>query len=339
MVVCPSACYHGVMSIQRKLPVAPERLPRPGEVPDFGMFRGRTADTDTARWDGGLRRWFQRKTWTYAGVFSERLYVGLAVVDAGFLATAFIYVYDRRTERLTEHKVSRPFGFSRGWQPGLDTRWELSSRTARWAIIPESEGWRITFSGPDIDVEIELGDSPEGLSTLAPAQSRPFHYTYKLAGVPARVKVVTPAGTISEDTSGVLDFSKGYPPRHMYWNWASFVGATSEGERFGLNLVADFNNGLENVVWVGETLIPLSQALFRYDRQRLSEPWHVRTLDERVDVRFFPEGSRSENISVGVMASRFAQPFGTFEGRILMPTGEERLVSGHGVVEQHLAVW
>lgn len=327
------------MPIECKLPQAPTRLPRPDEIPDFGCFRGRTGDVDTSAWDQGLRRRFQRKTWTYAGVFSERCYVGLAIVDAGYLATAFVYVYDRETKRFIEHKATKPFGFASSWQPDLNTVWALSSGQNQWEIAPSPQGWVVSFSAKNLDLRIELEDLPCGMSTLAPAQARPFHYTHKLAAMPARLQLTVGDTQISEQTLGVMDFSKGYPPRHMYWNWASFVGATDEGAPFGVNLVADFNNGLENGAWVAGELIPLSQALFRYDRKRIEAPWEIRTLDGSAVFTFFPEGVRAENLTVGLMASRFAQPFGRFEGHVVSPGGKRHAVAGHGVVEQHLAVW
>jgi hypothetical protein len=321
---------------------APARLPLPDEADfPFGRFAGLVPDCSTAAWDRpgvfSRRRW-QRKTWVYGGAFSARHAVGLAIVDAGFLATAFVYVWDRTQKRLVEEKISLPFGFGRDFDPSLRSAWALSSGSRSWRFAPSQRGWEATFSGKRLTVSMDLTEAFRGMSTLASAQGRPFHYTYKLSGLPATLRVAVD-GVVSEgEALAVIDFSKGYPPHTMFWNWASLVGQTGEGNSFGMNLVGDFNNGLENSYWLDGNTVPLGQAIFSYSARSPLAPWRIRTADDRIDLRFTPEGMRSENLRAGVLRSTFAQPFGAFEGILREPSGE-RSISGHGVVEQHWASW
>jgi predicted secreted hydrolase len=136
----------------------------------------------------------------------------------------------------------------------------------------------------------------------------------------------------------VLDFSKGYPPRNTFWNWASFVGRTEDGRSFGLNLTADFNNALENAMWVNGRLVPLATALFRYQPTAVLDEWRLTTADGVIDLRFIPDGLREENITLGAFESRFQQPFGRFEGTVKLQ-GQTVHVTGSGVTEQHWATW
>jgi hypothetical protein len=322
------------------LPPAPARLPQPGEGPPaWGRYSGPVADTETRAWDADpLRRRTWRKAWMFVGAYTERHTIGFALVDAGYVATAFVYVHDRETGRLLETHTLVPSGFAEDFQPGLRQPWRLESLEGTWTLAPQGEGWRASFKGAGFSVSLELDAASQGMSILAPAQERPFHYTFKAAAVPARVSFQEAAGGWQSSAVGVLDFSKGYPPRNVFWNWASLVGKTEDGRSFGLNLTADFNNALENAMWVDGELVPLATALFRYEPAAVRNEWRVATADGRVEVRFHPDGLREEHIQLGAFESRFQQPFGRFEGTLWL-NGKAVRVTGSGVVEQHWTTW
>ncbi len=329
------------MTAPALLPPPPEALPLPQDAhPPLGRFTGRFASLSTRAWDAAwVRRRLQRKTWFYLGAFNERFACGFAIVDAGIPATAFVYVYDRKTGRFHEEKAMRPFGFSRAHDPDLASTWSLASGGRSWRIVANETGWRASFRAPGgVEIDLDVADQTQGLSMLAGAQGRPFHYTYKLAGAPAKLRLAGPAFSGEVEAGGVADFSKGYPPRTMFWNWASLVGSVDGGAGFGVNLVGDFNNGLENALWVDGRLVPLCQAVFSYQATRPLEPWHIRTVDGSLDVVFTPEGQRAEDLNAGLLSSRFAQPYGTFMGTLRLD-GVSRQVAGTGVVEQHWATW
>jgi hypothetical protein len=77
-----------------------------------------------------------------------------------------------------------------------------------------------------------------GSTTIAPAGDRPFHHSYKNLLLPATVDVMVDGESIRYSGNiGGIDFSKGYPPRHTFWNWASLNAKTENGVEFGINLV------------------------------------------------------------------------------------------------------
>jgi hypothetical protein len=92
------------------------------------------------------------------------------------------------------------------------------------------------------------------------------------------------------------------------------------------------------VLWLDGQPVPLGTALFRYTPSDVRKEWRLSTADGVLDVRFLPDGLREENISLGVIESRFQQPFGRFEGTLQLQ-GRTVRVSGSGVVEQHWATW
>ncbi len=333
--------------IADRLPVAPGSLGSPLHPPAFGRYRGAVADVGTSAWDQQpLRRRWQRKAWIYAGVFTSEWSLGVAVADAGYLGMAFLYVFHRPSGRYVEEKLARPFAFASGFQPGLHGPWTMAGGQRSWRITGQpgagSKGhdtWRLEFAGRRLRCDLLVqGDLP-GLTAIAPATSRPFSSTYKVVGVPVTGTLAFDGEPLPvADAFGALDFTLGYPPRETRWNWACLVGTTADGRRFGLNAVAHFNQDLENALWLGGDLVPLGETRFRPGHDRRRDTWHIETRDEALTIAFEPEGARSETIRLGLIASRFTQPFGRFTGT-LRDGAATVAVRGHGVVEDHFARW
>ena len=319
------------------LPPAPASLAAPD-----GRYAGAVSDLATRAWDGsrGLlsRRRLQRKGWMYFGAFSPEFSIGLAVIDAGIAATAFVYVADRERGTMVEEKLLKPFGFAAAFAPDWRQPWRLAGGGREWNIERGGAGWRIRYAGRRIALEMACGDHGRALTAISSAPGRPFAHTCKLAALDTTVDLELDGRAQRFEAAASMDFTLGYPPRSTIWNWASLDGRTEDGERVAVNLVAHFMNGLENALWLGDELIPLAQALFDYDRAQPMQPWRIRTLDGCVDVVFTPQGQRAENLRAGLMASVFAQPWGRFEGTVLTARGLRR-VNGYGVVEEHRALW
>lgn len=328
-------------SKREQLDAPPPSLAVDGEIA-FGKYSGEIGNLDTAAWDGkGMLspRRLQRKAWIYGGLFSDQYMLGMAIVDAGMVATAFVYVYDRAKGVLVEEKVTKPFGFAEDHKPGLRAPWRLAGGGREWTIAPLGQGWRFGFSGRRIQLTLNFAGGTSGMSTVAASPGRAFHHTYKTCAIPASMQVTVDGHAGSAEGTGMIDFTLGYPPRRTIWNWASMTGRAESGESVGLNLVAHFNEGLENAIWIGDRIVPLSQAFFRYDATRLAKaPWRIETADGALQLTFFPDGMRAENLRLGVMESRFSQPFGRFEGRYGKGADQLRF-SGFGVVEEHNALW
>ena len=335
-------------------PPAPDSFASDGVV-TAGRFNGAIADVSTAQWDGsrGLfsPRRTQRKAWIYGGVMDTRFIIGFAIADAGLLGTAFVYVYDRFKQTFVEHKATRPLAFGKNFQPSPQTNWYLKNGSDEWRIAPlnDTAGWAFSFNNTTLNLAFELMDDGASISALnnAPSKgnSRPFHYTHKLVGIPARLHLNLNGETHEiMDAQGVFDFTLGYPPRTTLWQWACWVGALDDGRAFACNLVAQTMNGLENTAWLrlsdGDThVLPMAQAVFNYNRADTLQTWAIHTTDGQLRVQFTPEGERSESIHIGAMYSHFTQPFGAFSGVWVDEQGHERALTGIGVVEQHRALW
>lgn len=310
---------------------------------DCGRFAAAIPDLNTAAWDIGLRRRLQRKAWVFAGVHTARFAVGFALVDAGAAAMAFIYVFDRERKKLVEHKLLRPWGFARAFAPTPQTEWRLQQgrQHYRWFSQPESAVYVAEYRGNGLNLTLHLHDNGRRISALNRPQNRPCQYTEKNIGLGAE-GVLTLAGETHslQSPHGVFDFSLGYPPHHAQWQWASLSGHCTDGRHIGINAVAQYFNGLENTLWLGDAPPqPLPQMLFDYNHRDVLQPWHIRSADGSLNAVFTPESLRQENLNLGVLASRFQQPFGRFDGEYRSADGDVQGIRGFGVVEQHCAAW
>ncbi|WP_149361464.1 DUF2804 domain-containing protein [Lolliginicoccus suaedae] len=327
------------------LPPAPDRLPRPGERAGAldGRYLGPIPDLSTTEWDRGQpwRRRAQRKAWIYAGFFAEEAAAGFAIVDAGHTATGFCYVHDRRTGQLTEDKILIPAGFPRSFAPDWRVEWTLGRGRSTWRIHHDRGAWHLHHHGRNLELSatIEGTTEPLAISAISSAPGRPFHHTCKFAGLAASGSARTRDAVVDLAGRASLDLTLGYPPRETLWNWASLDGTTESGQPIAINLVAHFLDGLENAVWWQGGIVPLPQAVFELDRSAPLEPWRLRTAGGAVDLVFHPEGQRREHLEAGVIASKFVQPFGWFEGTFRSPDGVVHQVRGRGVVEDHRARW
>lgn len=306
----------------------------------YGVYEGLIENVDTSFWDKqGLiarKRRSERKAWIFVGVFSPELICGFAIADAGMAATAFSYFYSFKDSVFEEDKIMVPLGFSNEFNPNLNSEWKLGQYT-----IKTSNGkMSLQYTGK-YKMFIELEDTASGASIVAPADDkRPFNFTYKNVGVPAKVQINN-GGVNTYATSGnygSIDFTKGYPPRETIWNWLSFVGKTESGKQIGLNLVDRFNANMENILWVEGEKILLSAATFSMQKPYDKTDWLISTHDGILNCHLSPRGARSENINALVMKSKFIQPFGTIDGTVVI-NGKEEKFTALGVCEDHHAVW
>ena len=323
---------------------APSSLLDPyGTLQPFGRYRGAVADTGTGTWDRpsfGARRRLQRKSWIYAGVFHPDFMLGWAIADVGYLGTAFLYVYDRARRVMAEEKVELPFGFEQHFVPSLHAHWSLGIGRRRWIAAPDGDGLRLAAEGERVSCELAFPSLAGGMSALAPSRHRPFNYTYKRLCAEVKVRARLDDRTFEHTlpAGGAIDFTLGSPPRNTRWNWACLQGTTEDGTAFGINLVAHFNDQLENVMWIGDEMVPLGSSEFTFEPPAEARPWRVRVPGDGVDLAFTPEGARRDRKNFGVLAHDFVQPFGRFEGTVTH-RGRALRVEGFGVVEDHVSRW
>lgn len=327
-----------------------ELLPTPaslvdidGRFPAYGAYRGYVPDVSTTHWDRAprWRRRLQRKSWIYLGAYHDDLMLGFAVGDAGYLGTAFLYLYDRKRDERVEEALDLPFGFAEGFAPSMRRGWSFGLGDRRWRIDPEGDGLRLRYDGKRIGCDLRVPTLDGGMTTLAPSLDRPFNHTFKRLCLPVEVsaRLDDRRYALSLPHGGAIDFTLGYPPRDTRWNWACLQGTTEDGRPFGVNLVAHFNDEIENALWLGDRVTPLGRgADFTVGQPADRGAWTVRHPEIGLDLTVTPEGARRDRKHLGLLKHDFVQPFGRFTGSF-RDEGRTVRVTGHGVVEDHTSRW
>lgn len=325
------------------LPPAPAKLVHERGIPAFGTYRGQI---DHLSWQAlqlspwqRLLRPLHHKRWQYAALAHEHYFIGVAVVDVGWISTAFAYLFDRRQRclladfsadglpLLSAQLEDRPFGdatFQRGGQ-----RIAFRRAEQRLELTINTDGFKLA-------AHIALPAADQTLAVIAPANWQ-AHATHKSSAL--SVSGFAEAGGerfALDGASASLDASNGLLARETRWRWAS-----AHAPGLGFNLQAGYMGDAENAVWLDGQLLPVAAAHFEYDATNPLAPWHIHTEDGAVDLQFHPEGARAENKDLFIAASRYIQPIGHFSGTLIHPeTGRAYPVQQlAGVTEDHYSRW
>lgn len=345
------------------LEVVPNSVVDSRGVPRFGTFRGELPAVDI----GGLRDLFQptrwqwgirRKRWHFSMIATDEVLLCHAVVDAGFVGQSFIYAVDLYEERAV---MSQRFVGAPGVQatvndhPGGGHRSSFRAPGAR-LDLRRGEGlskyrWRGRLhplihrepGGVRLDATIAAPRRPHALTVISPVESGLVNITQKWSALAAAggLRVGSRSYQLEGGLAGT-DYTQGILARRTRWRWAHGLGRLADGRAVGLNLVAGFNEGRddinENALWVGEELIPLARAEFEYDPDQPEAPWGLRTQDGVVDLWFKPYYVFEDRHYWRVVNGHFVQPAGRFEGTIEID-GVRRGVSLVGVTEDQDIYW
>ncbi len=329
-----------------RLAAAPEAVVDAVGHPRFGAYEGFLTHST---WDG-LRApharaatWtrLHRKRWQYAGIMTSDVVAAVAIVDVGWAANAFAYVFDRRTRTLlADTTVMGVSGLSAQVSESAGsgvTRFRGLGLTATCEAIGPRR-WQLTARGRKglaFDITLDGTGAPPTLCVVAPIAGGVGNATHKTVGVRVTGTVTAGGTTFTVDGgSGLLDHTSGLLGRDTQWHWAA---ATGPG--LGLNLSSGFMGSSENAFFLGDRVQVLGPAEFRFDRARPLEPWHLRTGCGRLALTFTPEGLRAQRKNFGVALSDYVQPIGRFDGTVRV--GEETVAVNAlaGVTEDHVARW
>jgi hypothetical protein len=97
----------------------------------------------------------------------------------------------------------------------------------------------------------------------------------------------------------------------------------------------------ENAIWLYGRLLRVGKVSFDYSSSDPMAPWSIHSDDGLLDLRFTPEGMRSENKNLLIAASRYVQPIGSFSGVLTDPASGARHIVDRlaGVTEDHASRW
>ena len=321
--------------------------------PAFGAYRGaceRVTWHDLAARRGRpapvawVWRKLHQKTWCYASIATAECVTALAVIDVGIAASAFAYVFDRRARRLLADLsfTALPGAVRFSDSPGVGAHARFHTKGARFELARDASGWRISGSAPGFELvaSLDARRAPPTLCAIAEIGGGVANCTHKSPGLAAggHVEVAGRDGGGRFDLTGgagAIDHTRGLLARDTRWRWAS-----ASSPSLSLNLVEDFNGPIENVVWIGDEIVPVGPVRFTYDPQATTRPWHIRSHDDRLALEFRPEGERRQDKNLWLAKSWYVQPIGTFHGTLRLPGRAPLEVRDLvGVTEDHVARW
>ncbi len=283
------------------------------------------------------------KRFHFFGICGPQAMLGLAVVDLGHLCTGFMYVYDKRNEWMKQFQDTM---LNRKRAAVKSTPEHPHSWLQGRKLSLEIKGERVFAQGRDVQLSAHLRtthNSPIRLCTrngytgwCYTQKTMPIHLSSELLLGGQRVTLESP------EHMGVMDWSGGYMRRHTFWNWASAACRLSDGRDMGLNLSCGTNETgfTENAFWIGDRREKADTVHFRYEGENMFLPWRISSFDGKVDMWFYPERRKEEKMNALVLATRFTQLMGTFQGTLLTEKGERIEVKDCcGWTEDHYVKW
>ena len=296
---------------------------------------------------GALWRLAHHKRWMYVAIASDELLIGVAVAHLGYLANTFAFAFERGSARLGVDRsalgpalvgeVNDRAGAGHG------SRFRLGSTAVAVTRPRGATAYDVEVTVRDLQVtaRLETEGAPPAISVVAPIPGGVLNTTEKRALLSVTGEATVGGHRFSLDGAlGGYDYTQGLLARRTAWRWAFALGRARSGERVGLNLVEGFVGEPECALWVDGELFPLAEGRFEFDRAKPSSPWRVRTADGGVDLRFTPGGVHAEHKNFGIVASRFVQPMGVYEGTIRCPDGRVLELSDVlGVTEDQDMLW
>ncbi len=329
------------------IPSAPDAVVDESGRPNAGTFRGVPRDTSLGRLCT-VSRWklaAGQKRWIYVGLFSPQLVAGGCVIDLTYLASGFAFAFRCADEELSDHHHMGPRLRQAVPDSPVSGRARFSLAGARVLIDSDvAEGRRrlqvsMGRGAQRLAMDLEVMDDGvqvEPLCAITPLPGGRVSYTCKSVGLPVRGTVTMGDRAVEvTDALAAVDYTHCLPEHHTNWYWACAAGNTTCGRLLGLNLVSGWNTPepAENVAWVDGKLVRLGPVEFTVEQDR----WRLDS--DQLSLRFYPSGQRRQDVDLKLIASRYVQPFGRFEGELSHGGETLRFDSLWGVTEDHEAAW
>lgn len=332
--------------------VAPAIFGPDGQVA-AGLYDRGIGDPDLRAGLLGAR--LRQKQWHYLSAAAADCFVGVAVVQLGYVANFFCYLVDLaapdgdpwQAEGLSP--LGRAATMAAGARVGT-TAWRAAGQALE--IAADAGGWTVQINA----VLGRAGQARPLRGSVRVARATPLVLVAELAnGEPAYVE--KEAGLLADidlqfgDTAlrgpafGTSDWTRSLPPRDTRWHWASCAGQLADGRRAGLNLSAlvyddAAGDSLENALWIDGRPFLLGGVRFEIPAEPDRQPWRIVSRSgSAIELRFEPLGARRQDVNFGAVASQFVQPFGRFFGRAAGEGVQAEFSGQMGVVERHFARW
>ena len=316
--------------------------------PMQGSFAGPLPPVDYAPLRRSLPfRVAHEKAWYYAAIASPEVFIGVAVLRFGYVASTFAFLFERSPAGgpsghfLTDRSMlAPPFAARYRGDDGIALRWLGQTSRFERAAGATSFDLEVDMPGFTIAARMSAALTPTPISAVASIGDGLVQATEKRALLPVNGEASVAGKRFSLDGAlGGFDRSHGYLRRRTVWRWSFAMGRAESGEAIAWNLVDGFVGEAECAVWIDDKLFPVGEARFHFDPDRALRPWRVTTACGALDLTFDPGDIHAEHQDLGLVKTRFLQPVGAYAGTIRVGGRELKIAGVLGVVEDQDATW
>ncbi len=280
----------------------------------------------------------------FFGLTGPDIIIGMAVVDLKYLSNGFLYIYDRKEGSVSEaNKTIVPISSKIFISP---TPENLSCGFKFGNLSISMENTKISAKAKDIEIDLEFDRSQTSpLRICTKAGYKGWVYTQKTSPINVTGKVIHKNRQIdisSPAYMGLMDWTAGYMRRETFWNWAATASTLPDGRSIGLNLSCGVNETsfTENAFWIDGKMTKVDMNHFEFNPDNFYDQWKIKSLDGKVDLVFDGKQHRKENINAGLVATKFTQLMGDFNGTLTTDDGEViKIEDCPGWAEDHYAKW
>lgn len=337
--------------------IGPSGLPRWGvldQLPSTINWRDFDARTALGKVQPGWKKRFLFKHFDFYGVASPEFTFGCGIVRLGLLNSTFGYLHSPRSG-LHHIQFNLPLdtGLQACYSPMGTTAWQLPGNPACFVRSErDASSLRLAMAMSNKTNKLQANlivdwQETQPLAVCTPVANTGFTYAQKTSGcaVKGEIHLNGQRFEVNPLRDGFYhDWTAGYLRRETFWNWASASGRQKEDQpHIALNMARGVNetSAHENVIWVDGQRYELPLALFDYDRDQVLKPWRVYSACGAVNLHFTPVGQVHDHRNLWVIASRFNQCFGSFQGTVSIPGRAQPLILDglHGWCEDHYAKW
>ncbi|TLN24277.1 DUF2804 domain-containing protein [bacterium] len=328
-----------------------------GNLTDVGWARQPLLDSNLEKshfYALRFMQWLRIKRWDYYALTTPTHFFSFTVSDVGYLGSIFAYVIEFASGHYHEETLTIPLArgvelprnSSKGESRFADKRAELHFACEKGGRNVEVHWPGFGGAGLNADLHLALPSNHESMVIVIPIRGKRFYYNRKINCLPASGQVDYQGKTYQIDPAtclGNLDWGRGVWEYKSFWVWASASGFLPDRRTIGLNLgfgFGDTSAAGENAFILNGRVHKLEEVKFTYDSKNFMKPWHMTSVDGRLDLEFTPFFERVAKTDVKLLLSEVHQMFGRYSGRLVTDSGEkievENLV---GFAEEHHARW
>lgn len=299
-----------------------------------------------------FKRWLRLKEWVGFGLDHPHWYGAMLIQDAKYLASAAIYLFSRKSQKLyqyisvrfdrqvkiastlwNDHSCFRASGFFMHFDHRLDQGYHRIT-------IDIAEDKKNPRLKADLTFYQDL-HLIQPLVVCLPLKTGSFAYTHKsplfISGH-IRLGEEEMVYEKKRDLTN-LDEHKAFYPYRTKWLWATFAGYDEHRRLLALNIsdqmFKDQDIWNENAVWVEGRLFYLGRAEFSLKESDPHQPWQIRETNGNADLTFTPEGGFFQKRNLLLLKMDYFQMFGRFNGWIKDEMGRQYPIKDlYGVAER-----